>query len=123
MSIEQALDTVETHVEKVFAALLSGDSYMLQHQSQLLRDAAVVFSGLLHELPDPSQVSQSTRHRIDAIHAALSTQRESLAKLAAITDRQIATIVPAAVSGSSTYGGQLGGRASSSAARIYHSAG
>lgn len=123
MSLERALASVEGHVEQVSLALLSGDAVALQNHSQQLRDAAVAFSALLDAQPRAKgAIPASVRARMDAIHNALSVQREGLARLTGINERQLATVVPATAS-ASTYGGNFGGRAGGGAARIYRAAG
>lgn len=124
MSLDQALSTVEQHLEKVSVALLSADSDALQACSQQLRDASVVFAQMLDALPVGTPLSAAMHQRMSAVSATLGIQRESLAKVSAVTDRQVSTLVPSS-DASPTYGSSMGGRAQGqgAAARIYRTAG
>lgn len=124
MSLDQALTTVEHHLEKVSEALLCADSDALQASSQQLRDASVAFAQMLDALPVGTPLSAAMHQRMNAVSATLSIQRDSIAKVNAVTDRQVATLVPSS-NASPTYGSSMGGRAQGqgAAARIYRTAG
>lgn len=123
MSLEESLSAVEQLIEQVSAALLAADPTSLEKNSTALRDAAADFSRALEQaaargLPFPA----SLQKRADAIRSMLILHRESLARLAASTDRQAAGLLP--LNAAATYGDGLGARgAAPGVARIYRSAG
>lgn len=123
MSLEESLSAVEQLIEQVSAALLAADPTSLEKNSTALRDAAADFSRALEQaaaqgLPLPA----SLQKRADAIHSMLILHRESLARLAASTDRQAAGLLPP--NAAATYSDGLGARgAAPGVARIYRSAG
>lgn len=95
MSLEESLSAVEQLIEQVSAALLAADPTSLEKNSTALRDAAADFSRALEQaaargLPLPA----SLQKRADAIRSMLILHRESLARLAASTDRQAAGLLP-----------------------------
>lgn len=124
MSLEESLFAVEQRIEQVSAALLAADPASLEKHSKALRDAAVDFSRALEQttargMPLPA----SLRKRADAIRISLALNRDSLARLAAITDRQAAGLLPPS-NAAPTYGDGLGARgAAPGVARIYRAAG
>lgn len=124
MSLEESLAAVEQLIEQVSAALLAADPASLEKHSTALRDAAAVFSRALEQaaargMPLPA----SLQKRADAIGSMLVVHRESLARLAATTDRQVAGLLPPSTA-AATYGDGLGTRgAAPGVARIYRSAG
>jgi hypothetical protein len=112
MSLESALVNVEQQVEAVSAALLATDAPVLEKCSAALRQAA---AELAHEMArtDAASLPSALAQRLQAVNASLAMQRDNLARLAFLTDRQVATVLPA--SDASTYGARVGG----AAARIY----
>lgn len=123
MSLEESLTAVEQLVEKVSAALLAADPPTLEKNSVALRDAAAQFTYALEQsaqrgLPLPAQLQK----RVDAISAMLAIHRESLARLSANAERQVAGLVPQAGS-PATYGDGRGAQPGKpGVARIYKSA-
>ena len=90
-------------------------SYLKQVKAQAVENAS-----RKGQPPIPRPLQQ----RMDAIASQLAVQRESIARLAVVTDRQVAGLVPAADPASTTYGNGLGPRATQpGGARIYRSAG
>lgn len=124
MSLEESLTAVEQLIEKVSAALLAADPQSLEKNSVALRDAAAQFSYALEQsaqrgLPVPAQLQK----RMDAIGGMLAIHRESLARLSANADRQVASLLPQAGS-PATYGDGRGTQPGKpGVARIYKSAG
>ncbi|BEU98005.1 hypothetical protein ACDW_37100 [Acidovorax sp. DW039] len=125
MSLEEALVFVETKIEKVSAALLTMDAAALETASTELRDAAARFTWALEQAPQASALPSKLQERLTTIGNQLALQREGLARVAALTDRQVAAVVPQASSaGSATYGNpQAGSGVAGNVARIYRSAG
>lgn len=126
MSLEQSLSSVEQLLEKVAAALLAADPEAVQTHTTALRDAAVV---LLHTIENGSArgqppISPALKKRVDAAVSQLALQRESLARLSVVTDRQLAMLVPQADPAGATYGKGLASRgAQAGIARVYRSVG
>ena len=124
--LEDALQAVEQHIDMVSAALLKADAPTLEQASTGLRDAAARFSYALDlSRQQVSSITPTLKARMDAIAATLVVHRESLARLAAITDRQTAVLVPSQdSSANATYGNGLGGKQKAAGiAKIYRSAG
>lgn len=121
--LEQALAAVETELDDLTAALLSSDPTALQTCSEKLRQVAVDFITALDSMQGRN-LPLSMQERVRHIHAALSVQRDSLVRLAAMTDRQVASILPQKAP-SATYANGLVGQPTgmASAARIYSAAG
>ena len=95
MTLEESLSAVEQRIEQVSAALLAADPTSLEQHSTALRDAAADFSRALEQaavcgMPLPA----SLQKRADAIRTMLTLHRDSLARLAAVTDRQAAGLLP-----------------------------
>ncbi len=124
MSLEESLSAVEQLIDKVSAALLAADPQSLEHHSVALRDAAAQFAHVLEQsaaqgLPLPA----AAQKRVAAIGDMLVVQRENLARLSGVTDRQVAGLLPPS-NAASTYGDGLSTRAAKpGVARIYRSAG
>ena len=127
MSLEEALTTVEQHIQKVSAALLALDAPSLEVASTALRDAAARFTWVLEQAQHQqvSELPPQFQQRLAAIGQQLATQRDNLARVAVLTDRQVAVVVPQASGAqAATYGNpQAAGAKAGGVARIYRSAG
>lgn len=120
--LDNALHAVELQLQELSAALLGTDPLVLQACSERMRQVSVDFIAALEGLP-VAAVTQGLQQRIQQIHTTLSVQRDSLARLAALADRQAAVLLPPAHP-TPTYGVALGVQAASTgAARIYSAAG
>ncbi|WCM92740.1 hypothetical protein M5C99_20730 [Acidovorax sp. NCPPB 2350] len=124
-SLETSLSAVESHLADVGALLLKGDAPALERCAPLLRQAALDLSRALEGRPTVPALPPEWVRRIRAARGQLMLQREQLARLAALTERQVASLLPPD-QGVSTYGsgspagqGMRGG----AAARIYRSQG
>ncbi len=116
MDLETALSHVEKHVEAVSAALLATDAPALERCGADLRNAAADLAQVLG-VTDPASLPPTLAQRLQAVSANVAMQRDNLARVAALTDRQVATVLPP--TDSSTYGARPG----NGAARIYKAAG
>ncbi|WP_440108687.1 hypothetical protein [Acidovorax sp. BL-A-41-H1] len=126
MSLEESISAVEQLLDKVSAALLAADPQAVQVHSTALRDAAGALAQSVEQASGRGQppLPLPLKNRIDAIARQLAVQREAIARLAVVTDRQVAGLVPQADPASTTYGNGLGSRtAQPGVARIYRSAG
>eukprot|EP01034_Spumella_vulgaris_P043855 gene43855-54489_t len=76
MSLEEALTTVEQHIEKVSTALLALDAPSLETASTALRDAAARFTWVLEQaqLQKTSELPPQFQQRVAAIGQNLSMQ-------------------------------------------------
>ena len=113
MTPEAALQAVEQQLAKMSAALVAADALAAEQSSAQLRrdlEALIQASRSLQGQPWP----EALRPRMQAVSNQLAMQREQLARLGALVDRQAASILPPAEP-APTYG-QAG-----SAARIYRS--
>lgn len=120
--LEHALHAVELQLQELSAALLAADPLALQACSERMRQVSVDFIAALEGL-QVATVTQGLEQRIQQIHSTLSVQRDSLARLAALAERQAAVLLPPAHP-TPTYGVALGVQTSSAgAARIYSAAG
>ena len=121
MQLEDALTAIEHHLEAVSAAMLAGDPQALESGSTQLRDASAQLSQAMAHVSRQGVVPAALKQRLQAVGALLAVQRESLARLAAITERQTAGLLPP-TDAAATYGRALGGRDVGTVARIYRSA-
>jgi hypothetical protein len=121
MQLEDALSAVEKHLDSVSAALLAADPQALESASTQLRNASSQLSQVKTQVQRQGALPAALKKSIQAVGAKLVVKRESLARLAAITDRQAAGLLPPA-DAAATYGGAMGGRNAGSVARIYRSA-
>ena len=94
MSLEEALTAVEQHIEQVSGALLSLDAPALEAASTALRDAAARFTWVLEQSKGISaaQLPPQFEQRLAAIGQQLAVQRDNLARVSVITDRQVAVV-------------------------------
>ncbi|MCE1192013.1 MAG: hypothetical protein LWW96_07660 [Acidovorax sp.] len=124
MSLEESLLAVEQLIEKVSAALLAADPQSLEQNSAALRDAAARFAQAVEQSGATGRpLPAALQKRMDAIRAMLAIHRESLARLSANADRQVAGLVPQA-GAPATYGdGRSAPAGKPGVARIYKSAG
>lgn len=116
MSLQAALAHVEHQVEAVSAALLAIDPPELELRSTALRHAAAELADVMRHT-DVGALPPDLVKRLQAVGASVTMQRDNLARVAAITERQVAVVLPP--SDTTTYGARAGGPA----ARIYKSAG
>ena len=121
MPLEDALSAVEQQLKSVSEALLASDPQALESGSTQLRDMAVQLSQIMDRMSRQDPVPAGLQERLQAVGAVLSMQREGLARLVALTERQTAGLLPPA-DAAGTYGSAVGGRNAASAARIYRSA-
>jgi len=120
--LDNALQAVELQLRELSTALLGTDPLVLQACSERMRQVSVDFIAALEGLRVTS-VTQDLQQRIEKIHATLSMQRDSLARLAALADRQAAVLLPPAHP-TPTYGVALGVQTNhAGTARIYSAAG
>ncbi len=122
-SPEALLGTVESHLADVGALLLQGDAPALERCAPLLRQAALDLSRALDNRPASAPaLPPEWARRVQAVRGQLALQREQLARLAAITERQVASFLPPDQNGT-TYGSgsPAGAGMRGSAARIYRS--
>lgn len=121
--LEDLLNAIEQQVQKVSSALLATQPELLEQETQRLRDLAAALSHALDSAG--GQVPESIRPRLVAVQATLSMQRENLARVAVLTERQVSVLVPSSGGAQTTYGDGVGGRAvpTSNVARVYRSAG
>ncbi|MDD2544940.1 MAG: hypothetical protein PHI55_01485 [Burkholderiaceae bacterium] len=116
---EQALSAVETQLEAVSAALIAGDPVALQGCTEQLRQGAIALAQAMDGQSGP--LGAGLQQRLAKVQSALSAQREGVLRLSAITDRQVAVVLPPAP-GATTYGAGLGSSSGAAAARIYRGA-
>ena len=118
MTLETALANVEQQVQAVSAALLATDAPEMERCSAALRQAAAELAEIMGRT-DAASLPPALAQRLKVASASVAMQRDNLARVAALTDRQVATVLPQAGSGESvTYGSGAG-----TVARIYKSAG
>lgn len=116
MPLQTALTNVEKQVHAVSAALLATDGPVLEQCSTALREAATELASVMGCI-DLSAITPELARRLQAVNASVAMQRDNLARVAALIDRQVATVLPP--SDASTYGAGAAG----TGARIYKAAG
>lgn len=121
MTLNEMLDSLDAIVRMVSASLESRDADSLEQSSGRLRDAMVAFSELVRRF-GPSDWTPELRERAQALGERMTLQRDQLARMTVVAQRQAAALVPQA-SGDATYGQGLYGQphAGPARARIYHS--
>lgn len=123
MNLETALAHVEQEVQAVSAALLATDAPEMERRSAALRQAAAALTELMGRT-DTATLPPALAQRLKAVSTSIAMQRDNLARVAAITERQVATVVPqAGGSESPTYGNGTGTSNKGAVARLYKSAG
>ena len=119
-TLEMALAEIETLLDKVGEALQSAQAEQLQLASVQLRNAALRFSQCLES--DPAGASgPEFAARVRTVGVRLAGQRDGLARVTALVERQVATVLPEQAP-ASTYGSGAAGHGAA-IARIYRSAG
>ncbi|MBW7832845.1 MAG: hypothetical protein H3C29_06485 [Simplicispira suum] len=117
--VEESLALVEACLARVGSALKNSEADALQRASEQLRLAAMHFSQALQG--SAASLSPAMVVRVRTVSVRLTSQRDALARMSAVLDRQVRTLVPEQAP-STTYGASPSGR-SAGAARIYRSAG
>lgn len=115
MTFQAILAAAEEKVQAASDALLAADPIKLEQCSGLLRDAAAALAQLVQR-QGAQAIDAGSVQRIQALGTRLALVRDQLARVAALADRQAATVLPPVEP--STYGSPKG-----SAARIYRAAG
>jgi len=110
------LDQAEAHIQQAADALLASDTAQLEHSSSLLREAAALLSRALSGPAARAALSAQELARVRSVNERLGVVREQLARVLALADRQLASVVPQEPA--PTYG--AGHRPT---ARIYRAAG
>lgn len=118
MLLLQALETVEKQLEDASAALQSVDAVLLEQRSHLLRQAVAHFAQAMEGRQ--GSLPADLIPRIRQVSAQLALQRDQLARVAAVVDKQLAGVLPPS-DNTSTYGNLV--RSGATGARIYRSAG
>lgn len=122
MPLNQMLGAVEEKLAAVSAAMIAMDPVTLEQSSAQLRLVAVQLAQGLESVkgqPLPSRMLV----RIRRVSELLAVQRDNLARLSALVDRQVVGVLPPA-DNTSTYGKAAGiGKGPGGVARIYRSAG
>jgi len=121
MPLEASLSAVEAQLQDVKAALLATDPLTLEKATAQLRAAATSLSQALERSSARASWPEGVDRRVQAIGAELTMQRDQLARLLALTDRQAASLLPP-VAGVATYGSNATTRPAA-AARIYRAPG
>lgn len=114
MTLEQILAGAEEKAQAAADALMASDAVALERCSTMLRESAAALAQAI-EQQEPRTFDPALAARIRALRDHLSMVREQLARVAALADRQAASVLPPA--DASTYGA-----AGSPAPRIYRAA-
>ena len=122
MPLNQMLDGVEEQLAAVSAAMVAMEPATLEQSSMQLRQVAVQLAQGLEGVQGKALPSD-VLGRVRKINDLLAVQRDNLARLSAVTDRQVASVLPPS-DNASTYGKASGaGNGPGGVARIYRSAG
>ena len=105
-TVESALSDVEQALADVGDAMKASEAQALQRASDQLKQTAVHFSNLLAGA-SASALAPAVVVRVRSVAARLASQRDALARMSAVVDRQVATLVPQKPA-ASTYGGSSG---------------
>lgn len=118
--VEISLSEIENLLAKVGKALQDSEAQALQQASMELRDAALRFTDVLASHRAQAQ-APAIAVRVRTVAARLASQRDALARLSALVERQVALVVPGQAP-SATYGPRAGAPGVAGA-RIYKAAG
>ena len=122
MPLNQMLDGVEEQLAAVSAAMVAMDPATLEQSSMQLRQVAVQLAQALEGVQGKA-LPADILVRIRKISDSLAVQRDNLARLSAVADRQVASVLLPSDS-ASTYGKVPGAsNGPGGVARIYRSAG
>lgn len=113
-SLPESLHAVEVALDNISAAMVGADAVALEQGRIQLQNTLTTFVQVARTMqgkPWPTELLP----RIQAVSNQLSMQRDQLARIGALVDRQVASLLPPAEA-PSTYGKSVGG------ARIYRSA-
>lgn len=119
--LEASLAAVEAQLQEVRTALLAADPLSLEPATAQLRAAALALAHALERAPARALWPEGAEARVKAIGTELTMQRDQLARLLALTERQAASLLPP-LAGVATYGSNAAPRASTGA-RIYRAPG
>lgn len=109
------LEALETQVQELQAALVASDPAAVQQHAQTVRGATAALADWLARMP-AGELPREMRQRAQALSAQLSSTRDQLARVMAITSQQAAVLLPPV--DPVTYG-----PAGTSKARIYRAPG
>ncbi|MDR0226266.1 MAG: hypothetical protein LBI66_07585 [Burkholderiaceae bacterium] len=120
MTLKEMLDSLDAVVRMVSASLDSRNAEGLEQSSGRLRDAMVAFSELVRRF-GPADWTPELRERARSLGQQLALQRDQLARMSVVAQRQAEALVPQ-VGSDATYGRNLYGQphAGPGKARIYH---
>ncbi|MBX3632112.1 MAG: hypothetical protein ABS38_01700 [Acidovorax sp. SCN 68-22] len=118
--VETSLGEIESLLAKVGKALQDSEAEALQQASVQLRDAALRFTEVLAHHPTQAQ-APAIAVRVRTVAVRLASQRDALARLSVLVERQVASVVPGQTPGA-TYGPRATAPAAAGA-RIYKAAG
>jgi len=121
MSLQASVAAVEAQLQDVRTALLAADPLQLEPACTQLRAAATALVHALERAPARAAWPDGIEARVRAIGTELTMQRDQLARLLAMTERQAASLLPP-MAGVATYGSNAGPRPAAGA-RIYRSPG
>lgn len=123
MTLKEMLDSLDAVVQMVSASMQSRNADALEKSSGRLRDAMVAFSELVRRF-GPADWTDELRERAHALGEQMSLQRDQLARMLVVAQRQAEALVPQAAA-DATYGRDLYGQphGGPGRARIYHAKG
>lgn len=119
MSLDATLSLIETQLQDIESALLATDPVTLEPAATQLRQAAVFLLETVNQARHAGAgLTADQTQRTQTIASRLHMLREQLQRLLALTERQVATILPSLES--VTYG-EAGNSVGTSGARLYRS--
>lgn len=121
MPFDASLSAIEAQLQDIQAALLPADPLTLEPLTGQLRTAATALAHALDAAPARTAWPDGLAARIQAIASQLAAQRDQLARILALTERQAASLLPP-VTGVSTYSDGAAPR-TAAAPRIYRAPG
>lgn len=123
MQLSDALQQIDGMVDLVAALLVEGQPEAIEQGIRQLRDGMAAFSGLAQRFAPDAFTPENVAH-MQRISERMTHMRGHLAKVAALTQQQLATLMPQSTGGSHTYGSSsLPPGAAASVAKLYHISG
>jgi len=105
MTVDELLHGTQALVQEAGEALLSGEATEFERCSSVLRDAATALQRIVH--PGAPAMTGAQAQHLQALTDQLSQLRTQMARLAALADRQLASVL-ASTAQPPTYGSGFG---------------
>ncbi len=118
-AFEQQLAVVEQQLDQLSDALLGSDTARLEACAHAVRDAMALLAQLQARGGLQGAPEGELARRFQDVAARVGVLRESLVRMSSLAERSLASVLPGAPAGGTTYDKSLGRTASSALSRAY----